>query len=52
VAIQVTVPRSGVLGNVGIEAAMYTSKEKGITLKQVETALEELEYVVFAIESV
>jgi len=51
-AIQVTVPRSGITGSVGIEAAMYSSKEKGISLKSVTEELEALEYVVFAIESV
>ena len=52
--IQVTPPRSGKANNVGIEANVHTSAKKyaSLTPKTMVTALEELEYVVFAIESI
>ena len=49
--IQVTVPRSGIAGNVGIEVSVYSSKKKSVRLEDAVKALEELDYVVFAIES-
>ena len=52
--IQVTPPRSGAAGNVGIEANVHTTEKKYVSLtpKTMVAALEELEYVVFAIESI
>ena len=47
--VQVTVPRSGTAGNVGIEINVHTKKE---TPEQVATDIEKLEQVVFAIESI
>ena len=49
--VQVTVPRSGVSGNVGIEVSVDSGKRTGVKLKDVINHLETLEYVVFAIES-
>ena len=49
--IQVTAPRSGVSGNVGIEANISNLKNENPPLLLTEK-LEELDYVVFAIESV
>ncbi len=49
-AIQVTAPRSGTAGNVGIEASINTPKNH-LTCIQMSTELEKLEFVVFAIES-
>lgn len=49
--IQVTSPRSGVSGNVGIEANISNLKNENPPLLLTEK-LEELDYVVFAIESV
>ena len=49
--IQVTSPRSGVSGNVGIEANISNLKNENPPLMLTEK-LEELDYVVFAIESV
>ena len=49
--IQVTAPRSGVSGNVGIEANISNLKNENPPLMLTEK-LEELDYVVFAIESV
>ena len=49
--IQVTAPRSGVSGNVGIEANISNLKDENPPAK-LTADLEELDYVVFAIESV
>ena len=49
--IQVTTPRSGVAGNVGIEANISNLKNENPPHK-LTAELEELDYVVFAIESV
>ena len=49
--IQVTSPRSGVSGNVGIEASINSVKNANSPVK-ISHELEELDYVVFAIESV
>ena len=51
-SIQVTTPRSGKPGNVGIEANIHNPKNK-MTPCEISVQLEdELEYVVFAIESI
>ena len=52
--IQVTPPRSNTVGNVGIEANVHTTAKEYSSLspKTMVAALEELEYVVFAIESI
>ena len=52
--IQVTPPRSSTPGNVGIEANVHTTAKNfaSLTPKTMVSALEELEYVVFAIESI
>ena len=52
--IQVTPPRSNTVGNVGIEANVHTTAKEYSSLspKTMVVALEELEYVVFAIESI
>ena len=49
--IQVTVPRSGVVGNVGIEASVSSSKKHRFDLEETKNYFETLEYVVYAIES-
>ena len=49
--IQITSPRSGTVGNVGIEANIDNRKNQNPPEK-IRGELEELEYVVFAIESV
>ncbi|MBQ8380680.1 MAG: MgtC/SapB family protein [Clostridia bacterium] len=49
--IQVTLPRSGVSGNVGIEVSIFTDKKSGDTLESVIAELQENSYVVFATES-
>ena len=49
--IQVTVPRSGVSGNVGIEVSLFTAKKSGHTLDSVIKDIEDLDYVMFATES-
>jgi len=49
--IQVTTPRSGISGNIGIEANMSNMKNQNPPAK-ISKELEELEYVIFAIESV
>ena len=51
--VQVTVPRSGVAGNVGIELSIVVDKKTKIrtSMKEVISSLEEKEYVIFAIES-
>lgn len=52
--IQVTPPRSGTQGNVGIEANVHTTAKRysSLTPRTMVAALEELPYVVFAIESI
>ena len=50
--VQVTVPRSGVTGNVGIEVSIISSKKRRVHLDDVVANLEELDYVIFAIESI
>ena len=52
--IQVTPPRSNTQGNVGIEANVHTTAKRytSLTPRTMVTALEELSYVVFAIESI
>ena len=49
--IQVTVPRSGVSGNVGIEVSIFTSKKLGYTLEGVIAQVQKEDYVMFATES-
>ena len=51
--VQVTVPRSGVSGNVGVELSIVADKKQKIrnSLKEVINSLEEKDYVIFAIES-
>ncbi len=49
--VQVTKPRSGIAGHIGIEASMHTSTNT-LTIAEIERQLETLAYVVFAIESV
>ncbi len=49
--VQVTVPRSGVDGNVGIEVSLVTSRKENVSLNDVINQLHTHEYVVFAIES-
>ena len=49
--IQVTSPRSGVSGNVGIEANINNARNTSPPAK-ISAELEELDFVVFAIESV
>ena len=49
--IQVTAPRSGTTGNVGIEANISVRRGK-LTPTELSEALEKLEYVIFAIESI
>ena len=51
-SIQVTTPRSGKVGNVGIEANIHNPKNK-MTPCEISIQLEEeLDYVIFAIESI
>ena len=50
--IQVTPPRSGKTGNVGIEGNVHISSQKRITPEEVSQTLEQLEYVVYSIESI
>ncbi len=49
--IQVTAPRSGTSGNVGIEANVY-NKNMATSPDEVAHMLEEQEYVIFALESI
>ena len=49
--IQVTVPRSGISKNIGIEVSIITDKKKHINLEDVISDLNACEYVVFSIES-
>ncbi len=52
--IQITPPRSGTQGNVGIEANVHTTTKSfsDLTPKSMAEELEKLEHVVFAIESI
>jgi hypothetical protein len=50
--IQVTAARSGISGNVGIEANIHISGKKRVTPDEVARELEKCEYVVYAIESI
>ena len=50
--LQVTSPRSGTQGNVGIEANVHAYDNSRITPEAMSKKLEELEQVVFAIESI
>ena len=51
--IQVTPPRSGTVGNVGIEANVHSIKKSApLTPRVMSEELEKLDYVVFAIESI
>lgn len=50
--VQVTIPRSGVSGNVGIEVSLVTSKKENVSLDDVIEELNRREYVIFAIESI
>lgn len=49
--VQVTPPRSGIQGNVGIEANVHAEVNSKLSPSEVEEKLEELDDVVFAIES-
>ena len=49
--IQVTVPRSGISGNVGIEASVFSHKGFKADLPSTKAYFESLSYVVYAIES-
>ncbi len=52
-AIQVTIPRSGKTGNVGIEANIHILQKKNkISPEVVAHEIEKLDYVIFAIESI
>jgi putative Mg2+ transporter-C (MgtC) family protein len=50
--VQVTVPRSGAVGNIGIEVSIISSKKLRVHLDDVVEALQQLDFVVFAIESI
>ena len=50
--IQVTVPRSGTSGNVGIEVILVVPRKNKITLSDVIEAINEYPSVVYAIESI
>ena len=50
--IQITPPRSGKNGNVGVEANVHIHGSKRVTPDDVARELEKLEYVIFAIESI
>lgn len=50
-SIQVTSPRSGTNGNVGIEANIHNPKNQ-LTPSELSEEIEKLDYVVFAIESI
>ena len=50
--IQVTPPRSGKMGNVGIEGNIHISSQKRTTPDEVARELEKLDFVVYAIESI
>ena len=50
--IQVTLPRSGTVGNVGIEASSSSHGQFKVELDEALSYFESLDYVVFAIESI
>jgi len=50
--VQVTPPRSGISGSVGIEANVHAYDNTTVTPESVSKRLEELEEVVFAVESI
>ena len=51
--IQVTIPRSGKVGNVGIEANVHFSQKKGrISPDVIAREIEKNDYVSFALESI
>ena len=50
--IQVTPPRSGTTGSVGIEVNIHPSAKNPVTPTQVAKDLESLDYVIFALESI
>ena len=51
--VQVTVPRSGKNGNVGIEANVHISQKKArVTPEFIANEIEKHDYVIFAIESI
>lgn len=49
--VQVTLPRSGITGNIGIEASISSTSKRKITLNETVDNIQTLDYVVFAIES-
>ena len=49
--VQVTLPRSGISGNVGLEASIVSTKRSKIALNDVIDRISTMEQVVFAIES-
>ena len=49
--VQVTAPRSGISGNVGIEANVH-NHDLSTNPKEISQKLEEIDYVVFALESI
>ena len=49
--IQVTSPRSGITGNVGIEANIH-NHDLSTTPTKISETLEDIDYVVFALESI
>jgi hypothetical protein len=50
--IQVTPPRSGTAGYVGIEAIVHPTRKKPITHQVVSADLEKQDHVVFSLESI
>ena len=50
--IQVTVPRSGITGNVGIEVILVIPRKEKVTLRDVLNVINNYPSVVFAIESI
>ena len=50
--LQVTAPRSGISGNVGIEANVHTKSGSDITPESARRVIEREEFVVFALESI
>ena len=50
--LQVTSPRTGITGNVGIEANVHAFSDSTLTPQKMVTELEKLDYVVFAMESI
>lgn len=50
--LQVTAPRTGITGNVGIEANVHAFSDSTLTPQKMVSELEQLDYVVFAMESI